>query len=416
MQDKHKIPLRLKLLRAKNKFRIDNFISFVKPPKKFNGIPKKILLIRNDRIGDAMVTLPVIRNIKFNYPDIEIHVLVSDRNEFIFKNFEHVNAVINFSPEGWSDDKPISRIYKIFLIGNILRFFRFFFIPSLFNKSFKDGIEKIKKNNYDAVVDFVGTKMTLFLSRKLAKYRVGSKIFGLYWLYTYYINTNWVSLFDADFMSRKIGNTLSGAFNLDLRTKDKSMPLLNIDFKRNTNSKYDIIIHLGGSYPRKFSYEKEYKLIENLKNYNLIVTDANSNEGFNKLKNEFANNSNIEFKLYDKITDMLEDTAASKLFLCYDGGQAHFISQYIRTFVIFGPGSFPLWRPYEFADYEVLQKFDTGAFVYQSKGHYEHIAIRYPIWCSPCFDIGCETRPCLENIKIEFIKSAIDNLNLRNAQ
>lgn len=416
MQDRHKIPLRLKLLRAKNKFRIDSFISFIKPPKKFKGIPKRILLIRNDKIGDAMVTLPVIRNIKFNYPDIKIDVLVSDRNEFIFKNFEHVDDVINFSPEGWDDNKPISKIYKIFLIGSILRFMRFFLLHSLFDTAFKDEIKKIKNNSYDAVVDFVGTKMTFFLSRKLSNYRAGSKIFGLYWLYTYYINTNWVSLFDTDFMSRKIGNALSVAFNLDLNAKDESMPLLNFDFQKASGIKSDIMIHLGGSYPRKFSYEKELELIESLKNYRLIVTDANSNKEFNNLKNEFKNSDNIKFKLYDKITDMLEDTASSQLFLCYDGGQAHFISQYIRTFVIFGPGSFPLWRPYEFADYEVLQKSDTGAIVYKSKGHYGHIAIRYPIWCSPCFDIGCETRPCLGNIKIEFIKSTIDNLNLRNVQ
>lgn len=363
-----------------------------------------------------MVTLPVIRNIKFNYPGIKIDVLVSDRNKFIFKNFKYVDNVINFSPEGWDDDKPISKIYKIFLIGSILRFIRFYFLPSLFNEAFKDEIKKIRSNNYDAIVDFVGTKMTLFLSRKLPNYRVGSKIFGLYWMYTYYISTNWVSLFDTDFMSRKIGNALSGAFNLDLNAKDKSMPLLNFDFQKTSSIKPDIIIHLGGSYPRKFPYEKELELIESLKNYRLIVTDASSNEEFNSLKNEFKDYANIEFKLYNKITDMLEDIAGTQLFLCYDGGQAHFISQYIRTFVIFGPGSFSLWRPYEFADYEVLQKSDTGAIVYKSKGQYGHIAIRYPIWCSPCFDIGCETRPCLGNIKVEFIKSTIDNLNLRNAQ
>lgn len=415
MQDRHKIPFRLKLLRAKNKFRIDSFISFIKPPKKFDGIPKKILLVRNDRIGDAMVTLPVIRNIKFNYPDIRIDILASDRNEFIFKNFECADNVINFSPDGWDDDKSISKIYKVFLIGSILRFIRFFFLPSLFNEAFKDEIKKIRNNNYDAVVDFVGTKMTLFLSRKLSNYRVGSKIFGLYWLYTYYINTNWVSLFDKDFMSRKIGNALSRAFNFDLRKKNKSMPLLNFDFQKASGIS-DIIIHLGGSYPRKFPYAKERELIESLKNYRLIVTDANSNEEFDNLKNEFKNYDNIKFKLYDKITGMLEDAANTQLFLCYDGGQAHFISQYVRTFVIFGSGSFPLWRPYEFADYEVLQKFDSGAFAYQSKGHYGHIAIRYPVWCSPCFDIGCETRPCLENIKVEFIKSIIDNLNFSDTQ
>jgi ADP-heptose:LPS heptosyltransferase len=411
-KDKHKIPFRLKVHRAKNTpyFRFfDNIISKIKPPKKFKGIPKKILLIRNDKIGDAMVTLPVMRTIKYNYPDIKIDVLVSDRNEFLFKSFSYVDELIKFSPEGWDTDKIQNKIYKFFFIGHILQFIRFFLIPYFFNKKFKQDIKNLKVRNYDAVVDLVGSRRNIILSRMISKFTVGSKVFGLFWLYSYYIKTNWVTTINEDFMSRKVGNALSEALNFDLRQKNKSLPLLNFEFRKETNIKTDIIIHLGGSVYRKFPYEKEKELINSLSNYRLIITDAGNTEGFRRLKEEFKNFPNIKFKLYNYITDMLEDVAVAKLFLCYDGGQAHFISQYIKTIVIFGSGSLSLWKPYEFEDYGKLASSTQGAIAYKSKGQFGHIAIHYPIWCNPCFDIGCETRPCLGNISIEFVKLIINN-------
>lgn len=77
---KQKIPFVLKLKRLKNSGAVDalnGFISKIKPSKKYTGVPKRILLFRNDRIGDAVVTLPVIRDIKTNYPDLIIDVIVS---------------------------------------------------------------------------------------------------------------------------------------------------------------------------------------------------------------------------------------------------------------------------------------------------------------------------------------------------
>ncbi|HEX2787295.1 MAG TPA: hypothetical protein VHP32_05255 [Ignavibacteria bacterium] len=417
-RDKHKIPFRLKVHRAKNTpyFRFfDNIISRIKPPKKFKGIPKKVLLIRNDKIGDAMVTLPVMRTIKYNYPDIKIDVLVSDRNEFLFKNFSYVDELIKFSPEGWDTDKLRNRIYKFFFIGHILQFIRFFLIPYFFNKKFKQDIKSLKTRNYDAVVDLVGSRRNIVLSRMISKFTVGSKVFGLFWLYSYYIKTNWVTTINEDFMSRKIGNAMSEALNLDLSQKNKSLPLLNFEFHKEENIKTDIIIHLGGSVYRKFPYEKERELIKSLSDYRLIITDAGNTEGFRNLKEEFKNFSNIQFKLYNFITDMLEDVAGARLFLCYDGGQAHFISQYIKSIVIFGSGSLPLWKPYEFEDYQAIERSPAGAVAYKSKGQFGHVAIHYPIWCNPCFDIGCETRPCLGNISIEFVKSVVDKTFNANA-
>lgn len=411
MQDKHKIPFRLWLHREKNKsyFRVlDNIISKIRPPKKFKGVPKKILLIRNDKIGDAMVTLPVIRDLKIKYPGINIDVLISERNEFIFKNFSYVDELIKFSPVGWDNDKLPKFPYKLFLIGHIIQFIKFYLFPSLFDTEFKNQINKLKKRNYDAVVDFVGTRRNIFLSRRISDYTVGSKVFGLFWLYSYYIDTNWVSNDDKDFMTKKIENAMIGAFGFNFDNGNKSLPLLNYKINQNKKS-YKFFVHLGGSVFRKFNLEKEKEIIGALSTEKIIITDAGETHGFKSLKEYFSSNSNIEFKLYSKITDIFEDIPDCEYFICYDGGQAHFFSQYIKSLVIFGSGSMNLWKPYEFEEYEMLKKFENGVVIIKSKGEFGHLAMHRPIWCNPCFDIGCETKPCIESITTEQIIYAVNN-------
>ena len=54
---------------------------------------KKILLIRRNRLGDAINVLPVIEGIKRCKPNIEIHVLANQYNAVIFKHSPYVDKV-----------------------------------------------------------------------------------------------------------------------------------------------------------------------------------------------------------------------------------------------------------------------------------------------------------------------------------
>jgi hypothetical protein len=44
-----------------------------------------------------------------------------------------------------------------------------------------------------------------------------------------------------------------------------------------------------------------------------------------------------------------------------------------------------------------------------SNGYFGHIAVFLPIWCRPCFDVGCKQRPCIKYLKPEFIRDIINN-------
>ena len=153
-EKKQKIPVLLKLKRFKNSAgveKINSFFSLIKPARKFNGIPKSILLIRNDRIGDAVVTLPVIRDLKLNYPAIKVDVLVSSANKFVFDDFQFTDEIIEFN---WTPQNP-GKPYMLPVLGGILQFIRFALYPYLTSVVYRDKIKKLRKKKYDAAADLV---------------------------------------------------------------------------------------------------------------------------------------------------------------------------------------------------------------------------------------------------------------------
>jgi ADP-heptose:LPS heptosyltransferase len=58
---------------------------------------RNILFLRYDRIGDMVITTPVFRELKREYPEINISVLASKVNQTILDNNPYVDKVyINF--------------------------------------------------------------------------------------------------------------------------------------------------------------------------------------------------------------------------------------------------------------------------------------------------------------------------------
>lgn len=62
-------------------------------PKK----PKKILLIRLGNIGDAILTIPAIRELKRNFPKSKIFLLTSPKTAGIYTNFSYINKLITIN-------------------------------------------------------------------------------------------------------------------------------------------------------------------------------------------------------------------------------------------------------------------------------------------------------------------------------
>jgi ADP-heptose:LPS heptosyltransferase len=407
IQKRQKIPLLLKLKRfkgSKGVRSVNSFISKVKPSAKYPGIPKKILLFRNDRIGDAMVTLPVIRDIKANYPDAEIDVIVSSRNEFIFKDFAYADNIVNLKISG----TETGLIYKLPLFGGFLLFMKYLFLPVLFSAEFRKKLVMLMKRQYDYAADLVGLKRNAIIARTVSGFTAGPGRLLPFLFYDYYSATNWVSQGDMDFMTKKIESFIVDSAGIIFTKCNTEMPLMSTAFKSGIN--YDVIFHFGTSKLRKLDYEKEKEIIDQFSGFNILVTDSKESPAYKRLKNEFSGNKNITFSLYGSLTELAKDCCSSNLLVCYDGGQAHYLGQYIRTVTIFGPGSPFLWRPYEFASYIHLNSGLNEQTAVISEGVKKHIAFFRPIWCNPCFDTGCKTRPCLDLTVSFIIKTIKENL------
>lgn len=62
--------------------------------------PRRILIIRPDRIGDVILTTPLIREVRRKYPDSFIGVLVGSYTAPILRHNPHIDVVITDDPTG----------------------------------------------------------------------------------------------------------------------------------------------------------------------------------------------------------------------------------------------------------------------------------------------------------------------------
>lgn len=374
----HKVPFKVRLYRLKNTgflTLIDDVIRVIRPPRKFSGQPKKLLFIRNDKIGDAVVTLPVLRDLKLNYPEIEIHILCSEVNYFTLENAEFIDKAVIQDKNKWDEQ-----------------------------------IKALQAENYDALIDLVGMdKKFVWSLRKISKFRAGSRLFGFSWVYSYYLRTNWVSEFDKQPMTKKIEFAVCDCFNLSFLKRDTALPLVKKTEPSAVQKEYDILIHLGTSELRKLNFEYEKKIIDSLASKNLLITDVTNTPRFEFYKKKYSGKPGITFRLYKTLQEISADAEKSKLLLCYDGGQAHYLGQFVQSLVLVGSIAPLQWSPYDFTDYDIIKTWENGVRAIQSSGEKKHISISFPIWCCPCFDVGCDTKPCINNIEVSQVLELIDS-------
>src|SRR5438105_3224858 len=60
----------------------------------------KILVVRPDRIGDVVVSTPVIEGLKNRYPDSEIYFLVRDAVTPVIEHHNSLSGLMAYQPEG----------------------------------------------------------------------------------------------------------------------------------------------------------------------------------------------------------------------------------------------------------------------------------------------------------------------------
>lgn len=70
-----------------------------------------VLIIRNDRIGDMVVTTPLFRELKKAHPHLQIDVVASSANQGVIRHNPHIRDIIVWDKEGPAND--IARVWQI---------------------------------------------------------------------------------------------------------------------------------------------------------------------------------------------------------------------------------------------------------------------------------------------------------------
>jgi len=130
---------------------------------------KKIILIRNDKIGDMVVSSNVITALKTRFPDAKIDIVTSKENKALVEENKKINKiyVLNYSPRTPNEFSSYFKLSKQikkekYDLGVAIRgsFFNIFFLLFLGNVKYKIGFytNKISKVflNYAHLKDFKG--------------------------------------------------------------------------------------------------------------------------------------------------------------------------------------------------------------------------------------------------------------------
>ena len=63
-------------------------------------IPKRFLLVRTDRIGDTVLTLPAVTALRENYPNAFISFLAQDYTAPLIEQYDGIDLLLTYEPEG----------------------------------------------------------------------------------------------------------------------------------------------------------------------------------------------------------------------------------------------------------------------------------------------------------------------------
>ncbi len=253
----------------------------------------RICLVRIDKMGDMILTLPVVQGLKELNADNQIDVVCSKTNQKICKKFKSINKIFLIQ------NKFIQILKTILKLRNEKYDYIFTFSPgiismliSIFSRSRTKSVLIFKsryKNNYlskffDIILGKIFYDHFIIIDRQLR----------------YSQNT---SIHQTEVMMELI--TKNG---LNLNNNAEIKNLFEFD-KVNLNSEKLCLIHLSSKWINKyFSEDRFINLLESLKNLKInivMTTDSTSKNVFYKIFQKYKMITNKEFKNFKNIKNIL---------------------------------------------------------------------------------------------------------------
>jgi ADP-heptose:LPS heptosyltransferase len=339
--------------------------------KNFGKI--KILVINFGGLGDMVLTTPIFREIKRNFPNSLLYFLTKENHKEVFEG--NIN------------------IDKLMFINK--------------KESFKEALNfywKLRKENFDIIIDLTKATRGFWISLfTRAKIKVGFKHKGREFIvYTHSVtrdntkticsNSKYVVEFFLDCL-RVLGlNVKSQKLDLYLDNDDKRSA---IDFlNKNGIKNGDLIIGLnpGVSIPiRRWPLENFAKLGDRLyKIYNakILIIEGPMEKG---ISFNIASKMNAKpILVYGfKIKELASLISHFSLLITNDTGiKPIAVAMDVPTITIFGPTNYINYTP----------------------NHGKHLIVRKDLSCSPCGKMECEDPICIKSITIEEVLESVFKL------
>jgi heptosyltransferase II len=372
---------------------------------------QRILVIRYRFIGDTILTVPFLRNLRRAYPSAQIDVLVGPQSGEVLTGCPYVNELITFDT---------TRFHKYDRGAGE-------------KKSFWHYVFKLRKERYDLVFVLKRSWSSAFLALLIgARYRVGYATEGRQILLTHSVpfRTN----------MHEVDSTLSVLEAASIPILDRHLEaFINQNEQKEiaayippeTRNQKRVLIHAAAAHPDK---------LYPLESWARVVRQLHEKHGFIP----FFTGALQDFDLYEQLQEMsgvkgvnlagklslrLSMALYSNLDLaiCTDSGPAHLAAAVgIPTLSIFGPTDPIRWRPYSALPRQQQQTGQTVSPVSETHKKnagpqstaspraelVDNVAVYdESLPCRPCnYHKTCDDRPCLTQLSAEIVVDKALNL------
>ncbi len=287
---------------------------------------KKILLVRNDNVGDLICTTPAIEALRKKYPNNQIDIVVNSYNYNAINKNPFVNKIYCYT-------KPK---HKNNLADKI-----------------KAGFEKIKilwqikKEDYDVVIVFrsgYSKSAQLFSDITNATYKVGVK------------NTKGKDNFNIHIPVDKNKHEVEFCFDclkpFDVKY-DGEKTLYSIEDKFIQNFHGKILFHISARMKEnQMSFEKLKRILEKLNIEIFITADPKDWKMAKKLEN-----NKVKFIQTKSFLEWAGIIKNAKLFVTLEGGAMHIAPALgVKTIAFFGKSNINKWHPWGYKDLVLQDK------------------------------------------------------------
>lgn len=292
---------------------------------------KKILIVRYRFIGDTILTIPFVRNLRKAYPDAEIHYMTNQQTSEILENCPYIDKIIIYEAKKRNKDGK-----------------SFFEFVKLLKKEKYDKAYLLKRSLSSAAMTFLAgikhrigfnTEYRGFLLTKRVKYRQNI-----------HESENFLNVLRADGIEIT-DNHLENWLSAESVRKIESL----LAKKMNNNCKYRILIHASSTNRRKqWPVEHFARLIEYLSNEKkaqiIHIGTNNDSKIYDEIKSHITGKLDIEpINLCGSLSIQDSTALVNKLDLVIgvDSGINHVAASLnIPVIALFGPMNSEKWRPF----------------------------------------------------------------------